>query len=69
MKSIILAITLTAFAVGAFAGETCCPKTKAACASKEKAGATCSAAKGKCGEKCAGKIRVETPRGADARKS
>lgn len=69
MKKIILTITVAAFAIGAFAGENCCPKAKAACASKEKAGATCSAAKGKCGEKCTGKIRVESPRGADARKS
>lgn len=52
MKSIILAITLTAFTLGAFAGETCCPKEKAAKAAKNTA--ACSAtAKAACAEKAA----------------
>lgn len=52
MKSIILAITLTAFTVGAFAGEACCAKEKAAAAAKN--GNTCTAtAKAACGDKAA----------------
>lgn len=47
MKKLILAITVSAFTLGAFAGENCCPKDKAACPGKEKAGATCAADKDK----------------------
>ena len=75
MKKLILAITVSAFTLGAFAGENCCPKDKAACAGKDKAGATCAAgkdkggcplAKGKCSDataKAAGK-KLASPKDA-----
>jgi hypothetical protein len=43
MKKLILAITVAAFTVGAFAGDACCDKEKAAAA--EKAAASCPASK------------------------
>jgi hypothetical protein len=54
MKKLILAMTVVALTVGAYAGEKECPKDKAACAGKdkaccaEKATAGCPANKGKC---------------------
>lgn len=52
MKSLILAITLTVFSLGAFAGEACCPKEKAAKAAKNTT--ACSAtAKLACADKAA----------------
>ena len=79
MKNLILAITLAAFTVGAFAGEACCKKAKAACADKqntacaEKAAASCPLSKGKCtagGEtaKAAAK-KVQSPKDAANNKS
>jgi hypothetical protein len=77
MKSIILAITLTVFTLGAFAGEACCPKEKATAAAKnttacsataklacaEKAAtAACPMAKGKCAHLAAKK--VQSPKAA-----
>lgn len=54
MKSIILAITLTAFTLGAFAGEACCPNEKAAKAAKNSNTTACSAAaKTACADKAA----------------
>lgn len=54
MKSIILAITLTAFTLGAFAGEACCPNEKAAAAAKKINATACSAtAKTACADKAA----------------
>lgn len=76
MKRIILAITLTAFTLGAFAGEACCPNekaavaknttacsttVKAACADKA-ATAACSTAKGNCAHVAAKK--VQSPKAA-----
>lgn len=52
MKSILLAITLTAFTLGAFAGEACCPNEKAAAAAKN-ATACSAAAKAACADKTA----------------
>jgi hypothetical protein len=54
MKRIILAVAVTTFAFGAFAGgDGCCQKDKAACGDKDKAAcaaktAGCPAMKGKC---------------------
>ena len=82
MKKIILAITVTAFTLGAYAGgDKCCAKDKAAAAAKAgaectaKAGATCTADQAKC---CAGgenaklqasKKVIHSPRGAEAARS
>jgi hypothetical protein len=44
MKKLILAVTMAAFTIGAFASEGCCDKEKAA-ADKEKAAASCPASK------------------------
>lgn len=44
MKKFILAITVAAFTVSAFAGDACCEKAKAA-AEKDKAAASCPASK------------------------
>ncbi len=44
MKKLILAVTMAAFTIGAFAGEGCCDKDKAA-AEKDKAAAGCPASK------------------------
>lgn len=82
MKSIILAITLTAFTLGAFAGEACCAKEKAAAAAKnttacsatakaacadKAATAGCPMAKGKCAHTTAKK--VQSPKDSAANKS
>lgn len=54
MKSILLAITLTAFTLGAFAGEACCPTEKAAAKAKNANTTACSAtAKTACADKTA----------------
>ena len=44
MKKFILAITVAAFTVGAFAGDSCCDKDKAA-TEKSKEAASCPASK------------------------
>lgn len=75
MKSIILAITLTAFAAGAFAGEACCPKEKAAknqaaCAGKDKSAcavknaATCEKGKGTCPAGATAGKKAQSPKDA-----
>ncbi len=48
MKKLILAVTVAAFTAGAFAGEGCADKDKAACGDKDKAAAGCPASKDKC---------------------
>lgn len=52
MKKLILALTVVAFTAGAFAGDACCPKDKAAGGDKAacpgKAAEGCTASKGKC---------------------
>ncbi|MGC3959700.1 MAG: hypothetical protein QM813_17770 [Verrucomicrobiota bacterium] len=45
MKKLILAVAVAAFSVGAFAGEGCCDKEKAAAPEKDKAAAGCPASK------------------------
>ena len=45
MKKLILAVTVAAFTVGAFAGEGCSDKEKAAAAEKDKSAASCPASK------------------------
>ena len=74
MKKIILAITVAAFTLGAYAGgEKCCAKDKAA--GTAKAGAECTAGSAKCcaaGEAAklqASKKVVHSPRGAEAARS
>lgn len=74
MKKLILAITVSAFTLGAFAGEACCDKEKAAAA--EKAAASCPASKeaakcpatGATAQKDAEKKPAEAPKD-DAKKS
>jgi hypothetical protein len=81
MKKLILAMTVAALTVGAYAGEKECPKDKAACAGKdkaccaEKAAAGCPTNKGKCpaqGQTAkqggTGKS-VHSPKGTDTTKS
>ena len=48
MKKFVLAMTVAAFSFGAFAGEGCADKDKAACGDKDKAAAGCPASKDKC---------------------
>lgn len=84
MKKLVLAITVAAFTVGAYAGDKCCPDKKtvagktdeaAACATKTAAACTetTAAAKGTCplaAKKAKQSItKVESPRGAEASKS
>jgi hypothetical protein len=45
MKRLIIAMAVTAFTVGAYAGEACAAKDQAACADKAKVAATCPASK------------------------
>jgi hypothetical protein len=66
MKKLILALTVAAFSIGAFAGDSCCDKEKAAAAAKEKA--SCPAA-GATAKKDAAKKPVESPKGNQANKS
>ena len=79
MKRFILAITATVFTVGAFAGEACCDKLKAASADKSptacsaKVAAGCPSSKGKCPSgavtaKVSGK-KLQSPKDAAANKS
>jgi hypothetical protein len=74
MKKLILAIAVATFTVGAFAGDACCEKEKAAVAAKDKAtcpaskGAQCPAA-GATAKKDADKKLAESPKGAQAKKS
>jgi hypothetical protein len=75
MKKLILAIAVATFTVGAFAGDACCEKEKAAVAAKDKA--TCPASKdaaqcpaaGATAKKDADKKLAESPKGAQAKKS
>lgn len=73
MKKLILAMTVAALTVGAYAGDKACPKDKACCA--EKATAGCPADKGKCpaqgqtAKQDAIKKPAQSPKGADANKS
>jgi hypothetical protein len=60
MKKFILAITVAAFTVGAFAGDACCATEKAKTASKGKAG---------CGEKVTVAKKTQSPKDAAANKS
>lgn len=53
MKKLILTLTLAAFAVALQAGEGECPKSKAACAEKDKAACSATADKSKCSMKAA----------------
>lgn len=73
MKKLILAITVAAFTVGAFAGESCCDKEKAAAAEKDKAAASCPAAKeaatGSTAQKDSEKKPAEAPKDDQAKKS
>lgn len=66
MKKLILAVTMAAFTIGAFAGEGCCDKDKAA-AEKDKATADCPAS-GATAKKDGGTKPVEAPKG-DQKKS
>jgi hypothetical protein len=64
MKKLVLAMTLAAFSIGAFAGDSCGDKDKAAAADKDKAG---------CAEKSAAacpasKAAAQCPAGATAKK-
>jgi hypothetical protein len=80
MKKLILAITVAAFTVGAYANDgatkdkAACGE-KAACGDKDKAAACCPAAKGQCpasgatAKKDAGKKVVQSPKGQQASKS
>jgi hypothetical protein len=81
MKKLILAMTVAAFTAGAFAGDACCEKAKAAdkdkagCADKSAAGcpamkdaAKCPVA-GEMAKKDAKPKRVESPKGSQASKS
>jgi hypothetical protein len=74
MKKLILALTVAAFSIGAFAGDACCDKEKAAAAAKDKA--SCPASKdaaqcpaGATAKKDAAKKPVESPKGSQANKS
>ena len=84
MKKLIATLTVTAFAFGAFAGDACCEKTKAAEAGKtccaEKSATSCPAAKeaGKCpaaaatsstAKKPVTAKKAESPKGSQANKS
>ena len=66
MKKLILAVTVAAFTIGAFAGEGCCDKDKAA-AEKDKAAAGCPAS-GATAKKDGAPKRAEAPKG-DQKKS
>ncbi len=76
MKKLILAISVAAFTVGAFAGEACCDKAKAA-ADKDKVAASCPASKdvakcpvsGATAKQDADKKPTESPKGEQAKKS
>jgi hypothetical protein len=75
VKKFILAITVAAFTVGAYAND-CASKDASACtADKEKAAASCPANKGQCpaagttAKKDAGKKIVQSPKGEQANKS
>ena len=67
MKKLILAVTITAFTIGAFAGENCCPKDKAAAAAKDKS-AACCAEKSACTDKSAAANKATCPIAAKAAK-
>jgi hypothetical protein len=81
MKKLILTITVAAFTVGAYAGDKCCSKDKAACSDKdkaacaEKAAAGCPMSNGKCqataktAKQNANKKVVQSPKGAEAARS
>jgi hypothetical protein len=77
MKKLILAVSVAAFTVGAFAGDTCCEKEKAAAAEKAKAAASCPANKeaakcpatGATAGKEAEKKPAEAPKADQAKKS
>jgi len=74
MKKLILAITVAAFTVGAYAAD-CAGKDKAACGDKEKAAACCPASKGQCpaagaaAKQDSAKKVVHSPKGEQAKKS
>ena len=81
MKKLILAMTVAALTVGAYAGEKECPKDKAACAGKdkaccaEKATAGCPTNKGKCpaqgqaAKQDGNNKPTQSPKGAESNKS
>jgi len=78
MKKLILAITVAAFTIGAYAGEGCCAKAKAAAEAKDNtacAGKTADASKAACpvateaAKQDASKKNVQSPRGAETNKS
>ena len=74
MKKLILAITVAAFTVGAYAGDSA-NKDKATCGDKDKATASCPASKGQCPAAGAtakqdnGKKVVQSPKGEQTNKS
>lgn len=81
MKKLILAITVAAFTVGAYAGEGCCEQAKAAdkdkacCAAKSAASCPASKDAAKCpatgatAKKGETAKKVESPKGSQASKS